>query len=408
MQKHGMLMMREATDKANPGQTTVIVGDGPLYKIMKELQWLYPDEVGYAKIVCIMGFLHLEMCNQECGGKLMGGSGWEEIFSIAGVFTPGVCSSFLGGKHVKRTWYAYELTLLWLSIMEDRAWDQYIKGEGPHLSQEQWQRRLDECPTIGYWNIVRGLLMLNFQFVCGQRTGDWPLTLSTIFDFLGWYFGFDRNTYTRMTPWFHRDMAMLPEKHPEVHEAFMEGLFVVQRSSTKFSLMGLDQSQEHSVQLVKSDDGSRGVCYDQEEKEMLEISRPEILRVINEFQYAIGEHTDAEVNEHPESSVHVQRYLLKHLSRMVKAVDDGLVSNPYLEEDPKEFVSITTGEVFDPEIYNGIKEIKSKGDAQAEEYVDKVIEKGEIPVTNTIPRNNFYTLRNRPPSSTRQAKKTWM
>ena len=124
MQKHGMLMMQEATDKANPGQVTVIVGDGPLYKIMKELQWLNPDNVGFTKIVCIMGFLHLEMCNQECGGKLMGGSGWVEIFSIAGIFTPGVCNSLLGGKHVKRTRYTYKLTLLWLSIMKDRAWEQ--------------------------------------------------------------------------------------------------------------------------------------------------------------------------------------------------------------------------------------------------------------------------------------------
>ena len=124
-------MMREATDKANPGQVTVIVGDGPLYKIMKELQWLNPDEVGFTKIVCIMGFLHLEMCNQECGRKLMGDSGWVEIFSIAGIFTPGVCNSLLGGKHVRRTRYAYELTLLWLSIMKDRAWDQYIKSMVP-------------------------------------------------------------------------------------------------------------------------------------------------------------------------------------------------------------------------------------------------------------------------------------
>ena len=226
--------------------------------------------------------------------------------------------------------------------------------------------------------------MTNFQFVRGQRIGDWLLTLSAIFDFLGWYFGFDRNTYTRITPWFIRDMALLPEFHPEVHEAFMQGLFVVHQSCTKFSLMGLDQSQEHSVQLVKSEGGNRGVYYDQEEKEMLEISRPEVLRVINEFEYAIGEHTDDGVKEHPESSVYAQRNLIKHLNAMVKAVDDDLVSNPYLETDPNEFVSIMTGEIYDPEIYNSMKEIKSKGDAQAEEYVDKVIEKGEIPVTNLI------------------------
>ena len=77
---------------------------------------------------------------------------------------------------------------------------------------------------------------------------------------------------------------------------------------------------------------------------------------------------------------------------MVMAVDDGLVSNPNLEDDPNEFVSITTGEIYDREIFNGLKEIKQKGNAQAEECVDKVIEKGIIPV---IPRNNFYTFQNR-------------
>ena len=61
-------------------------------------------------------------------------------------------------------------------------------------------------------------------------------------------------------------------------------------------------------------------------------------------------------------------------------------------------MSITTGELYDPEIYNSMKEIKPIEDTQAEEYVDKVIKKGEIPVNNTIPRNNFYTLQNQPPA----------
>ena len=129
---------------------------------------------------------------------------------------------------------------------------------------------------------------------------------------------------------------------------------------------------------------------------MMEISRPEVLRVINEFEYAIGEHTGEGVKEHPESSGSAQRNLIKHLNVMVKAVDDGLISNPYLENDSNRFVSITTGEIFGPEIFNSLKKIKQKGDAQADEYVDKVIEKREIPVSNTIPRNNFYTFQNRP------------
>ena len=138
MQKHGMLMMAEATQYLNPGQTPVLEGDGPLYYIQKKLQVIYPEEVGYDKMINFIGLLHMEMCDQEVGGKITGGSGWEDIFSISGVFTPGVCSSLLGGKHVKRTRYSYELTLLWLSIMKNRAWEAYQETVGPHLLKHDW------------------------------------------------------------------------------------------------------------------------------------------------------------------------------------------------------------------------------------------------------------------------------
>ena len=334
MQKHGMLMMAEAIEYLNPGQTPVIEGDGPLYNIMKKLQLMYPDEVGETKIVSFIGLLHMEMCDQECGGKLMGGSGWEDIFSISGVFTPGVCNSLLGGKHVKRTRYSYELTLLWLSIMKERAWEENVKAVGPHLPRYEWEKRLDDlCPTINYWNIVQEFLMSYFKFVRAQRIGDWILTLSTIYYFLGWIFGLDRGLYSRIIPWFLRDMALLPETHPEVHDAFMEGLFGVQRSHSKFSMMALDQSHEHSVKLAKEDGGNRGLYYEPEEKEMIEVSRPEVLRVIHEFENAMGEGSDSTISEHPESSAFAQKKLIKHLNAMVKAVDDGLISNPYLEDD---------------------------------------------------------------------------
>ena len=76
MQKHAMLMCMKATDFVNPGQIPVIVGDCPLYTLQKKCQWKFPDEVGESKVVCLMGFLHIEMISQECGGNLLAGSGW--------------------------------------------------------------------------------------------------------------------------------------------------------------------------------------------------------------------------------------------------------------------------------------------------------------------------------------------
>ena len=48
----------------------------------------------------MIGFLHLEMCAQEFRGKLLGGSGWEMMFHLVQIFTPGVSASLLGAKHV--------------------------------------------------------------------------------------------------------------------------------------------------------------------------------------------------------------------------------------------------------------------------------------------------------------------
>lgn len=81
MQKHAMLMTKEAVEFVNPGQVPVIVSDCPLYALQKKCQWKYKDEVGETKMVCFMGFLHVEMVSQECGGNLLAGSGWDRMFS---------------------------------------------------------------------------------------------------------------------------------------------------------------------------------------------------------------------------------------------------------------------------------------------------------------------------------------
>lgn len=104
MQKHSMHIAMKATEFVNPGQIPVLVGDCPLYALQKKCQWVYPDEVGESKLVCFMGMLqllHVEMASQECVGKLLAGSGWDRMFSIAKVFTSGIAASLLGGKQIR-------------------------------------------------------------------------------------------------------------------------------------------------------------------------------------------------------------------------------------------------------------------------------------------------------------------
>ncbi len=80
MQKRAMLVVKKEIDFINPGQIPMIVGDCPLYAQQKKYQWAYPNEVGESKTVSFMGFLHILMASQECGGRQTAGWIWRNVF----------------------------------------------------------------------------------------------------------------------------------------------------------------------------------------------------------------------------------------------------------------------------------------------------------------------------------------
>ena len=133
-------------------------------------------------------------------------------------------------------------------------------------------------------------------------------------------------------PVFLKDMARLPETHPSVHEAFMKGKFVVQRSEKTFSLMALDQSQEHSIAFLKEDSRAKGLYGQPEQKEGIELSKPEVLRVIDEFENASLSASNKDMDlEHPESSVAEQNRFLKDLKALLYLVKERIVVNQFRE-----------------------------------------------------------------------------
>ena len=50
----------QSTEFLNPGQTSFLGVDHPLYAIIKHIQYKYPDTLSEDKIVAILGALHIE------------------------------------------------------------------------------------------------------------------------------------------------------------------------------------------------------------------------------------------------------------------------------------------------------------------------------------------------------------
>ena len=191
------------------------------------------------------------------------------------------------------------------------------------------------------------------------------------------------------------DMAQLPTLHPDVPDNFMKGHFVVQRSE-KFSLMGLDQSQEHSIRMLKEDGGPKGIYRHVEEKMIIELSRAEVLRVVEEFEDGTA-HINSETNqEHPESLTSEQRKLLSQVSSLLELVEGQIIVDPCLETET-ELITFDTGEYMDPEVFGSLKQMPLIWKAMYENFVQDCLEKCTTPCSDIIPKPHIHTFLQPPP-----------
>lgn len=103
MVKHGMYMVKKATQFLNPGQIPVTTFDQPLFAIAKQIQWTWPELYGENVYTVMLGGLHTEMALWSALGDILDGSGWTNVLVEAGIAKSGTADSFLSAAHLSRT-----------------------------------------------------------------------------------------------------------------------------------------------------------------------------------------------------------------------------------------------------------------------------------------------------------------
>lgn len=118
--------------------------------------------------------------------------------------------------------------------------------------------RCQSSPQFKYWDIVLNLELTLLQFVRSERTANFDLYVETLTLFLPWFFALDMTNYARWASVHVRDLANLPEKHPDLYYEFQRGRFVARKSIRPFSAIALDQAHEQVNARLK---GDGGICY---------------------------------------------------------------------------------------------------------------------------------------------------
>ena len=96
---------------------------------------------------------------------------------------------------------------------------------------------------LSYLEMVQVLLM----YLRSMRMADWKLRLHCLRKILPWVFPNNHVHYIRSLSLFWSEMTALPDTHPFAHQQLDNGEFCLQRGSSPFSQVPIDQGNEQTI-----------------------------------------------------------------------------------------------------------------------------------------------------------------
>ena len=283
MVKHGMNVVRKATNFLNPGQIPITTFDQPLFAIAKFVQWKWPTTHGENMHVVMLGGLHTEMALWNTVGDLLDGSGWTTALAEARVASAGTADSFLKVTHLTRTRHARQVPLLTLRNLLKEAFLKN-KGSADGHSFMAWRISMAEAyPTFKFWDLIERLETPILIFCRAHRQKKFPLYVEALEQLIQFFFAMDHTNYARRASVHIRDMKSLPESTKE--EFIRNGKWVVSKTKKNvFFSIPFDQAHEQENKIVKSSGGVIGITNTPAALRRLMLSGPEFARCVNEFQ----------------------------------------------------------------------------------------------------------------------------
>ena len=112
MWQHAMDKIKERLAYLNPDQIPVITADQPIYAVLKQVQWQWPEQYGERKFVIMFGGIHIEMAALKSIGTLLQSSGCTSAIAEADIASSGTAESFFSASSVTctRTRKAHQIT----------------------------------------------------------------------------------------------------------------------------------------------------------------------------------------------------------------------------------------------------------------------------------------------------------
>ena len=165
--KHVMDKIKDTVTLLNPGQTPVLAADQPIYSLIKQTQWHWPECNGKDKFLAMFGGLHIEMAALRSIETLLQDSGWTAALAEAGITSSGTAESFLSAANVTRTRQAHQITASSLYKLMKIAYNDHCNDtvEDELISFHDWcGKHRQESPQFQYWYLILTMELTIFLF----------------------------------------------------------------------------------------------------------------------------------------------------------------------------------------------------------------------------------------------------
>lgn len=364
MIKHGMNIVKLATEFTNPGQIPVLTVDQPLYVLAKKVQWLWPYEYGPDKYVIMMGGLHIEMSYLKAIGEWLEGSGWLNSLVTAEIVTAGRGESVQKGSSVARGQWIHQVMVAALHMLKQDAYKTHQVRNNQHsLSFASWSDSMvNTNPQFHYWTRVMDMELLLLKFIRSQREANFDMYIECLREMLPWFFLLDHVHYARWLTVHVQDLTQLQVSNQATFEQFSKGAFVTQKSTRKFSAMAHDQVHEQLNAILKGDGGFIGITENAETLKRWTVSAPELTRIISEVTTSNAEPT----NHHDSGTTNQTRFVMQ-VQSLVRTMNE--LGNPFTENS-SELLTLDTKVIMSQDSVKQLKMAATEGQVKYRKFLE--------------------------------------
>ena len=411
------------------GQSHIpVTCDEGVYHIAREIMMNNPNE--FKDIVLCLGSFHLIKVVMGAIGKYLEGGGADTILSETKVFGKNEVKTVLDGSHYSR---ALKGLLMLSEAIERLQWSEFFKQKGVNTyikeltllnnlkllvssmneqhSKEELQAFIESSTaiindfnafkeeraklseTFGYWNVFTTMVACLRDLVRADREGNWNLHLQSVQAVLPFFAACDRINYLRWASLYLEDMRKLPDTAPAVHQAFINGKFVVKRTSGKFCAVGADMCLEQTIN--RSQKSASGIIGSTKQKQFVarwEMIYHEMLSVVNLFRNVSGVGTlNTELHLKSEFRAPVTKALNGMVNDMITYIKEN--ENPATSSPNQKLHNILTQEVATEDIKNDLLQFQHNSVVLYETFrTERFITKHRS-LFDTIHRNNLKTFK---------------